>query len=262
MRRDNVLKFLASDYGDKRQFDQMSMRSLMIETSLSIKKEAKILDLACGDGRLLIPLAKMYPKAYFWAYDVSPEMLDQLKIQLMAQKIKNVTIIEGDFNADNWCDAFGQNLFDVVILFQAIHFVKNVDRFLSELKQLLVQGGKLIIASTSHEQFHHLPYCRLFETVLKRELARTPDKVDLISRLVGMGLKIVNSIDIEIVRSFMDEVDLRKWLSLRPFSVMAYLTKKQMDKGIDNSVDFWKKTKEYVVDEFSVMTFENSAKRL
>jgi cyclopropane fatty-acyl-phospholipid synthase-like methyltransferase len=56
---------------------------------------ARCLDLGCGLGRLLIPLALRYPATSFMGVDISPGMLEHARKQAKAHGVRNVRWLSG-----------------------------------------------------------------------------------------------------------------------------------------------------------------------
>ena len=255
--REQILEALANDYSSKRRIDPQIMCDVLMDLSLSLSDGGRVLDLGCGSGRFLIPLAKLFPKSEFVGFDLSPEMLASLEEQKMCNKLDNISIIKGDFNGEGWANDYENNKFDLVLIFQGIHFINNLDKFIERVSRVLKKGGRLVIASTTHDQFYRLPYCLYFDSVLKRELDRTPDRLKMIDRLVRSNYSLVNEVGIKVEREFGDEKSMVSWLKLKPFSALGYLSEEQIEKGI---VDFrenvsWEKV---LIDEFNIITFEKS----
>jgi ubiquinone/menaquinone biosynthesis C-methylase UbiE len=107
--------------------------------NVTLKEDDSVLDIACGNGRLLSMLAQ---KARIKAYgiDVSEEMI------LAAQH----NIKDAEFkvcSADNI--SFVDGMFDLVTVCCAFHHFSEPDVFMREAYRILKGSGKLIIADPS-----------------------------------------------------------------------------------------------------------------
>ncbi len=112
-----------------------------IKRVLNLPKGAKILDLCCGHGRHLLPLAKM---GYFMTgLDLSKKALAMLAKKAKNEKI-NVRIIRSDMRKIPF-----KNEFDAVInMFTAFGYLETDDEDFKVLKavaQALKPGGKFLI---------------------------------------------------------------------------------------------------------------------
>ena len=168
------LRQLAENYSQKRRIDDKTLNEIVysISTNLLIKPNNKILDIGCGTGRILLPLATKNKKSSFIGLDVSSEMLDILNTEIRKQKIPNVEIKQ--YDANNRLP-FGDQVFDLTIWYHSYHIVRNKKFLASEIERILKPGGHLLIASTSHSQLATTLNYKFIPEMLKKEFVRTPD---------------------------------------------------------------------------------------
>jgi SAM-dependent methyltransferase len=254
-RKEKILSALARNFSSKRAFDANSLYKVLMDISLRVDVSKKILDLGCGSGRILAPLAKLYPKKQFVGLDLSTRMLRDLSKRIKEENLKNVSMIKDDFN-NGWVNDFNNDKFDLINFFQNIHFVDDLPGFVNRLLSILTDRGRVIVASTNHEQFYSLPYCKASSSVLKRELKRTPDEPRIIEEFDLKGFRLANRITVDVKRKFENESALQQWLSSKPFSVLAYLDEDKFDSWQKKfcEIENWKK--EILVDKMVILTFE------
>ena len=111
------------------------------EKWLPKNKDAKILELCCGTGRLTIPIAK---DGYnICGVDYTSSMLEQAKVKASAVGLE-INFIEADIRALNL-----QEKFDLIFIpFNSIHHLyKNEDLFktLESIKNHLKEGGLFLL---------------------------------------------------------------------------------------------------------------------
>ncbi|MBI2465492.1 class I SAM-dependent methyltransferase [Candidatus Shapirobacteria bacterium] len=250
--REDILAVLAKDFSHKRALGRRALCKVLIELSLKVETSETILDLGCGSGRLLIPLAKLYPHKKFVGVDLSEEMLISLRDNVVGEGLTNVEVIKADFD-NGWTEKLSSIKFDLVIFFQSIHFVGDLPRLVNRVKTILSDKGSMIIASTNHEQFYGLPYCRSLEKVLKRELSRTPDEPVIVRAFTDGGFSLINRVILTVKKQFTPST-LEMWTQSRPFSVLAYLTNVEFKKWQKN---FHERVsgREVVIDRMVILTF-------
>ena len=107
------------------------------------KKEMKILDVACGTGRMLPEVFVENPLTIYEGLDTSKEMTNYLKLK--AKKInkeKSVNLTIGDASKI----PFGNNEFDIVYTYHLIWHLPHIEqeKIISEMIRVCKPGGKVI----------------------------------------------------------------------------------------------------------------------
>lgn len=255
-RENKILSVLAKNFSDKRGFSTDSMKKVLMALSLWVDKSINILDLACGSGRILVPLAKIYPKKKFIGLDLSQDMLIDLQSKIKQEKIQNIGVVKDDFN-NGWIADFKKQEFDLIIFFQNIHFVENLPKFIDNLIEILDSQGRVIVASTNHQQFYDLPYCQSLEKVLKFELKRTPDEPEIIEEFEKKNFKLLSRVYVDDQRKF-NKTQLEEWLDSNPFSALAYLNKKEYLMWKSNFIKKFGDKTHFLSDKMVILTFERT----
>lgn len=99
-----------------------------------INKQARILDLGCGDGQLL-----NYLKAECQTTGYGMEIDPQKNIRAIEA---GINVIQSNLNSHDICDYFDEDSFDYVIMTQALQVVRRPDILLD---QMLTIGKESII---------------------------------------------------------------------------------------------------------------------
>lgn len=252
MRQEEILSTLAREYNRKRKISRRIFRQIIEELSRYIKERDLILDLGCGGGRILLSIAKTHPNSNFIGFDVSHAMLDSLTKSARMRKLANILAIKGDLNSPKWQEVLPKRKFDLIILFQSIHYINDLEKMSDDLYKILKQGGKIIVASTTHSQFLGLPYCLYFPKVLELELSRTPDLDKIIKIFSSRNFQTLHISDFKIKKRFKNSAEVRKWLLQKPFSALTLISKVDFENGLNRFTQNF--TKEVLVDQFTVLT--------
>jgi tRNA (uracil-5-)-methyltransferase TRM9 len=106
-------------------------------------------DLACGNGRHLLPLANKSKKTI--GIDISKKMLKIIQKKIIKQKINNISLIQA--NAEKI--PIKKQTIDHLIFIAALHNIKHKKKriqTLNEVKRILKTDGNALISVWSREQ--------------------------------------------------------------------------------------------------------------
>lgn len=113
---------------------------------LKIKDDDSILDVGCGTGKQLIPIAEK-TNGLVVGVDVKNESLDHIKEELKRND-NNVKLILSSME-DMHEKLKGFPKFDIIISCFAIYYSKKPEETIKQLKELLKDGGKFFICGPS-----------------------------------------------------------------------------------------------------------------
>jgi 2-polyprenyl-3-methyl-5-hydroxy-6-metoxy-1,4-benzoquinol methylase len=111
----------------------------------SIKKSKKylgpgniVLDYACGTGIIATGIAKFVKEVT--AIDISLKMIEVAKGKADEQNIKNISFAQVSI----FDKKFTSSMFNVILVFNVLHLVKDTPKIMQRLYELLKPGGMLI----------------------------------------------------------------------------------------------------------------------
>ena len=113
----------------------------LINQAGQFDKAAMVLDVACGPGIYLRPLAKSFPRGSVVGIDLSLPMLSYASRQIKVENLTNTLLIRA--NALNL--PFPPESFDAVNCCAALHIFPDANRALQEMYRVLQPGGRLIL---------------------------------------------------------------------------------------------------------------------
>jgi 2-polyprenyl-3-methyl-5-hydroxy-6-metoxy-1,4-benzoquinol methylase len=106
-------------------------------------REFSIVDLGCGDGRLIYPLYKkgLLEKAKdVVGVDISRERINRLS--------KNIPFVKGIVSDASYVKELADNSFDIVVCSQVIEHVKDDNKLISEIRRILKPGVGIAFISS------------------------------------------------------------------------------------------------------------------
>jgi SAM-dependent methyltransferase len=128
----------AGDYARVAQFTERIADEFIDRRKL--KPNARVLDVACGNGNLCIPAAKA--GAAVTGIDIAPNLLDEARSRAVQEKV-NVKFEEGD--AERL--PYDTGTFDLVVSMFGAMFAPRPDVVASELCRVCRRGGEIAMAN-------------------------------------------------------------------------------------------------------------------
>lgn len=99
------------------------------------------MDIGCGSGITTIELAKEVKKIY--ALDTSKKMIDAAKEKVENSTVQNIRFFVADIFDTRW----EKNCCDVVMAFNILCYIKDLDSFLTRIYEILKPGGIFLSAT-------------------------------------------------------------------------------------------------------------------
>lgn len=126
------------DFQTEEEFDTKGLRDLQehILSRVEINGRAKVLEIGCGIGRLLKPLAPLVKEAV--GVDISPEMVRRARERLVG--ISNVQIDLTDGTLSLYADESFDMCFSYAV-FQHIPGKREIQKYVEEAHRVLKPGG-------------------------------------------------------------------------------------------------------------------------
>ena len=113
-----------------------TVKNILRDISIEIRKNARILDLGCGTGLATEALLIRFPKAEVIGFDYSEEMLNICKT-----KFPKMKAVIGDFNKEI---NLNKNSFELVVSTGAVSEYGNVKEVIPSIYSLLKKNGIFI----------------------------------------------------------------------------------------------------------------------
>jgi ubiquinone/menaquinone biosynthesis C-methylase UbiE len=134
-------------------YDKRNLRVYKNAYDLSIQKaravlspDQEVLEIGCGTGIISLGIAPFVKSVV--ATDISPEMISVAKRKAESLSITNVEFRVGD----GYSLPYDDQAFDVVLLFNVLHFVKEPTALLHEAYRLLRPSGYLVSATDCYAE--------------------------------------------------------------------------------------------------------------
>ena len=141
--------------------------------TIEIKPDFVAADLGCGSGFFTVPLSRKVKKVY--GIDVQKEMLEFLEQKIRRLKIKNIELL---LSRENEIPLEDESV-DLLISMNTLHEFDDKKRIIEEMRRVLKQGGKVLIADFKKENTGFGPPVAI--RVSKRQATRLFEKKGFIT---------------------------------------------------------------------------------
>jgi len=108
-------------------------------------KHGRVIDIGCGEGALLLTLAKIFDQCV--GVDLNVEAAKKL---INHQHIKNVSLIPGDFAQMT----FKEDYFDLVTATDVLEHIPDLSGFIKRIKRILNPDGLFLVTIPSENLFY------------------------------------------------------------------------------------------------------------
>ncbi len=134
-------------YGTTKGYPTLQYRHrymLDMALSLNLPNDARILDIGCGPGEMVLDLARKQWK--IWGIDIAQAMIDIAKEKAAKAQVTNeIHLATGDIEQLDFEDQF----FDLIICSGVVEYLPGDEKWMREISRTLKPGGVLIINVTN-----------------------------------------------------------------------------------------------------------------
>lgn len=113
----------------------------LIWEKMGLKADSTFIDIGCGVGFAAMPFAKKMPEGLVYACDISAEMLEMLKKEIIESGVKNVAPVKMDEVRCPLPDAIA----DGVLMQNIHHELDSAIDNLKECRRLMKHGGVMAV---------------------------------------------------------------------------------------------------------------------
>jgi S-adenosylmethionine-diacylgycerolhomoserine-N-methlytransferase len=114
---------------------------------------AKVLEAACGTGRNLVVAARRYPKARFYGFDISEEMLKQARRNIDRAGLSDrITVAQGDATDFDPEALFGIAGFDRIFISYSLSMIPPWRAAIAEALAHVAPGGSLHVVDFGQQE--------------------------------------------------------------------------------------------------------------
>jgi trans-aconitate 2-methyltransferase len=209
---------VTSDW-DGRRYDEVSTLQRWVAdqslASLALRGDERVLDVGCGDGRVTAQIAELVPRGSVLGVDPSPRMLEVARTRV-TPSTTNLAFAAG--TAETL--AFAAE-FDVVVSFNALHWVADLATALRRVRRALVADGRAYlqlvcdgerpsVEDVTREVTRREPYSAHLGATPPPYHHRWPAEIAALAQDAGLRL-VAEQVD-DLTWDFGDADALRDWL--------------------------------------------------
>ncbi len=226
------LNELAVDYDDKRHMAPQDFERLIDCIRHYGEVEGGVLEICCGSGYYLAPLAQRLPKASFYGMDITDAMLASAKEKLDRQALTNCSLAKG--NAHYL--PFARDAFDFVLMSQVVHYFESLPMVIAEVHRVAKPKARVLVITSSHLQLKSQLDIALFPGLVRRDMARIPS-IEKIRHLFESGsfeimaaVEFASAFKLSSIEALVERVAEKPWSSYQLFSEGEFIRRLKVFK--------------------------------
>ena len=167
--------------------DRLATIGKLLGMNVAPPGRSRVLELGCGDGGNLIPMAVSFPQAEFTGLDLAPTAIQRGERALAETGIGNVRLVEGTFTA---ADA-GWGQFDYIIVHGIYSWVPEAtrDELMGVIRDRLAPHGVAFVSYNALPGSHIRGVLRDMMRLHTREISEPAQKVAQARALLSMLMR-------------------------------------------------------------------------
>jgi len=219
---------LAAGYDAKRQMDPAEFERLLECIFHYGKVAGRVLEIGCGTGFYLVPLAQRLPGASCYGIDITDAMLTQAKAKAEEKGHGNCFLAR----ADAHYLPFKEEAFDFVLMPQVLHFFQDLDRVAADVHRVSKQGARLLVITTSHPQLRSQVDLAFFPGISIRDVARVPSLEEIRYLFREHGFELFATVEFASTFRASSADTLTEWVVSKPWSSYLLFSDKEFNKRL------------------------------
>ena len=227
------LSELALDYDAKRRMESQDFEKLLGYMLHYGKVEGDALEIGCGPGYYLAPLAQRLPKTRFYGVDITDAMLASAKDKMHQQALTNCSVAKGDAHYLPFVD----HAFNFVLMSQVLHYFENLPMVIAEVYRVTKAEARVLVVTSSHLQLKSQLDIALFPGLAKRDTARIPSIEEIRYLFENDGFAVVAAVEFAptfrfpSIEALVERTALKPWSSYQLFSPEEFTRRLRIFKG-------------------------------
>ena len=232
MEMDNVVSIdiaeLAAGYDDKRRVEPSEFERLLDWICYYGRVAGRALEIGCGTGFYLVPLAQRLPEACLYGVDITDAMLTQAKVKAEKKGHSNCFLAK----ADAHYLPFKEGSFDFVLMSQVMHYFQDKCRVAADVHRVSKQGAHLLVITTSHPQLRSQVDLAFFPGISIRDVTRVPSLQEIRHLFEKHGFKLFATVEFALTFRASSADTLVEWVARKPWSSYLLFSDKEFNKRL------------------------------
>jgi len=214
------LSELALDYDAKRRMEPQDFERLIGYMLHYGEVGGDALEIGCGSGYYLAPLAQRLPKTRFHGMDITDAMLASTKDKIHRQALTNCSLAKGDAH----CLPFINHAFTFVLMSQVLHYFENLPRVIAEVYRVTKTEARVLVVTSSHLQLKSQLDIALFPGLTQKDISRFPSIEEIRYLFESDYFEMVAAVEFAStfrfpsIKALVERTALKPWSSYQLFS--------------------------------------------